>query len=731
MKLCRLHNVTLSATIGLAAVAAAVSLGCQEAQKATPTLPSQRPQAEERLSFQTQESFDPRVNLNADVAMVYGIDKTLPERLATWKARGYIPEVMTGVSWGEYQDYYYGRFDGKNHLDEAQMQKNGDRIGHGGDVYYMAPSEAYGRFLSMGVKRALDAGAQGIYLEEPEIWVRSGWEEGFKREWQSYYGEAWIEPDSSPDAQYRASKLKYFLYRRTLSQIFDFVKAYAKEHNRDIKCYVPTHSMLNYANWGIVSPESSLLDVGADGYIAQVWTGTARTPNFYAGIEKERTFETAFLEYNSMQNLVRASGKRVWYLNDPIEDNANHSWFDYRTNWESTLIASLLQPEVYRYEIMPWPHRIFEKKYPSTQPVTHNTPRVPIPQAYETELQAVITAMGDLKQPDDQVKWLAAGTAQTGVLVADTMMFQRFGPGSSDSRLGNFYGLSLPLLMHGIPVEPVQIETAQLSRYKVLLLTYEGQKPPKPEFHKALADWVKAGGALVVIDNDQDPFNKVREWWNTGDRHYTTPREHLFEELGLNPSEEGQHAVGKGVVVFKSASPAGYSRSKSGAEAVRLATQQAMTAIHLPWQTSSALVLKRGPYIVAAGLESTEGVTPAKPLTGRLVSLFDSKLEEQSQYTVTPGSRALLLDVNAAAPKGVIAAACRVTAEKHEGRSIQFDADGQAESKAVVLVKVPGQPKSVTLNGQPIGSDAMDYRDGLLRLRFDNMITPQHIDVNW
>ena len=55
-----------------------------------------------------------------------------------------------------------------------------------------------------------------------------------------------------------------------------------------------------------MSPESSLIDVGADGYIAQVWTGTARTANLYEGRRRERTFETAFLEYGAMQNLVRA-----------------------------------------------------------------------------------------------------------------------------------------------------------------------------------------------------------------------------------------------------------------------------------------------------------------------------------------------------------------------------------------------------------------------------------------
>lgn len=124
-------------------------------------------------------------------------------------------------------------------------------------------------------------------------------------------------------------------------------------------CYVATHSLINYAQWQIVSPESSLLQVGADGYIAQVWTGTSRQPNVYEGVRKERTFETAFLEYGALQNIARSSGKRIWYLNDPIEDNPNHSWTDYKRNWESTLVASLLQPHVSSYEILPWPDRIF------------------------------------------------------------------------------------------------------------------------------------------------------------------------------------------------------------------------------------------------------------------------------------------------------------------------------------------------------------------------------------
>jgi hypothetical protein len=369
------------------------------------------------------------LQIDADVDIVYGIDDSLPERMRSWRQRGYRVQVMTGVSWGSYQDYLDGRFDGKHHEDEAQKDNAGRPLRHGGsrDIYYMSPGASYGKYLAVGVRRALDAGAEAVHLEEPEFWVGAGWERNCQTQWQSNYGEGWQPPDSSIDAQYRASKLKYLLYCRTLAQIFESVRQYGKEHGRKIPYYVPTHSLLNYAHWRIVSPESSLLDVGCDGYIAQVWTGTARTPNVYQGRRKERTFETAFLEYCATQNLVRASGRRVWYLNDPVEDNPERTWADYRGNWDSTLTASLLQPEVWRYEIMPWPQRVFDGRYPSAD-AAHGKRKTGIPAGYETELQSVITALGDLKQPQEMVRWEASGTRGVGVPVSDTMMFQRGQP---------------------------------------------------------------------------------------------------------------------------------------------------------------------------------------------------------------------------------------------------------------------------------------------------------------
>ncbi len=698
--------------------------------------------SDERLSFQTSGPWSPRTNLNADVAMVYGIGPELPAKIETWRKRGYIIHVMTGVAWGNYQDYLYGRYDGQDHWDQAQTDRNGNRIQHGVDIPYMSPGENYGKYLTVGIKRALDAGAEAIYLEEPEFWARSGWEENFKREWKAYYHEDWQAPDSSPDAQYRTSKLKYFLYRRALAQIFQFAKEYGKEHNRTIRCYVPTHSLINYAHWGIVSPESSLIDVGGDGFIAQVWTGTARTPNVYEGRKQERTFETAFLEYGAMQNLVRASKTRVWYLNDPIEDNPDHDWGDYRRNWESTLTASLLQPEVWRYEIMPWPDRIFNGRYratPNSQArlAGQRQDRIPIPHAYETELQSVISALGEMKQPADRVKWLQSGTQGIGVLVSDTMMFQRAAPTPSDENLGSFYGLAMPLLKRGMPVEPVQIETAGapgfLKRYKMLLLTYEGQKPPAAAFHAALVKWVREGGALVVVDADSDPYNSARDWWNTTPLKFSTPRRHLFAALGLPQDATGMHRVGRGTVLYEAASPSGLTYKADGADTLRRLARSAAAEVKLPWKESNALVLRRGPYIVAAGLD--ESTPDAKPheLHGKFVDLFDADLPILTSATLTAGKRALLVDLNQvrSGSPSVVAAACRVTGEHSDGRTLRFQAEGIGDTQAVVRILAPSPPQEIRVSGKPLDASQYDYSDGTLRIRFANSVDRLPVEVRF
>ncbi len=753
---------------------ALAAIGCAAAQS------PQR--ADDTLIFQTQMGWSPRVNVEAGTVMAYGINEGLPDRIRSWKEHGYRVTVMTGVAWGTYGDYLRGDFDGKEHWNETQQESDGKLILHSGrEVPYIAPSESYGKYLSRGVLRALDAGAEAIYLEEPEFWARAGWSDSFKKEWQSYYSEPWRAPDSSPDAQYRASKLKYYLYQRALSQVFTAVREWGKQHGRQIPCYVATHSLINYAQWQIVSPESSLLDVGADGYIAQVWTGTSRAVNVYQGVKAERTFETAFLEYGALQNIARSSGKRIWYLNDPIEDNPNHSWTDYKRNWESTLVASLLQPEVSSYEILPWPDRIFGScaLRPSTEPTEANPKpeRTFIPAVYETELQTVFHALGQMH--DQPARWQLSGTQGIGILISDTLMFQRAKPLASDAELGNFYGLAMPLLMHGLPVEPVQIESTYrgtgaaefLKHYKVLLLTYEGQKPPSPKFHDAIAAWVKAGGALVVVDDDGDPYNHAQDWWNGNGTTQSIPRALLFEALGLGPKAEGTHRVGKGVVIFRKQSPSALAADLRGSEQVLALARQAAMQIKLPWRQSTALVLRRGPFVIASGLDKPEGTPEPAPVTrvtssavrsldtarpapspairssqsesaptptrvaGRFVDLFDPHLRIVADPEIAQEQRRLFLDPTffSRGTARILAASAKVSDERATSDSLSFsvtsiEARDDHDLTAVRLL-MPHAAKSVTVDGKALTLNPEE--NGTLLLEFPAKATPQQIAVRF
>ncbi len=704
----------------------ALALSLLPAQGNPPAFPEDPLQILERTCFQTSKPWSPQGNLRSDVALVYGIDKSLPERVATWKNRGYRVHLMTGVAWGEYQDYLYGRFDGQNHEDNAQTDRHGKKISHGGDVYYMSPAENYGEFLCVGVQRGLDAGVEAVHLEEPEFWARAGYSEGFKREWLAYYKEPWKEPHLSVDGQWRSSKLKYYLYRRALQQVFNHVLAFNQRTGRKVRCYVPTHSLINYAHWCIVSPQSSLAKLdGCDGYIAQVWTGTARTPNHFRGKMKERTFETAFLEYGAMQNLVRATGRSVWYLNDPIEDNPRHDWTDYRTNWESTLVASLLQPDVWQYEVAPWPERIFGGKYPRGG----NNPQ-PIPPDYATELQVVFNALNDMKQPD--IEW-NCGTRGIGVLISDSLMFQREQPTPSDPNMAHFYGLALPPLKRGLPVTPVQLENVTLPGFladqKVLMLSYQGQKPMSAEVHPPLAEWVKNGGVLILADDDKDPYNQAREWWNDHGKTQKIPRHHLFETLGLQDDQFTGTPVpfGKGHVIWLRENPVQFALSQPAEARLIDTLKQAAALAALPWRETNHLALKRGPYRIAAGLDESVPA-PELTLTGRFVNLFDPQLRLQKSITITSGSRHFLLDLDAVKKSEtpqILASACKALPLKPN----QWTVEGIGNTPAIALIATDKAPKSILLDGTEITD--FTHSDGLLHLRFPNEPRPRVLTIEF
>ncbi|MGL6226331.1 MAG: hypothetical protein ACRC10_06865 [Thermoguttaceae bacterium] len=703
----------------------------------------------ERTGFQEASAYHEDFDLQTDFVMPYGISEQAINQLQPWKDAQYVLELMTGVSWGGYEDFLDGKFDGIDHWDDAQCDPEFKQILHGPRVPYMVPSIAFSRYLEEGLKKVVDSGVVAVHLEEPEFWARAGFSDSFKREWLIYYNEPWIRPDSSCDAQFRASKLKYYLYRRMLDRLCSSLKEYSLvQHKRPVRFFVPTHSLVNYAQWAIVSPESSLLDLpGIDGLIAQVWTGTARTPNIYQGEVAERTFETAYLEYCNMQEMTRGTGKRMYFLHDPIEDNPKYDWNDYRKNYICTLVASLLQPDVWYYEVCPWPSRVFRGKYPVGDPNAE-----PIPGDYATLLNILFGQLRDMEQPD--VSW-EQGTEGIGVFLGDSAMFQRAEPafregtvrGTNDvtranreevSRFAGYYGLTLPFVKHGVPIRSVQLDNilrapGYLDRFKVLILSYEFQKPLHPGINAGLADWVSRGGILVYVGADTDPFHHAKEWWNQGVQPFRTPTEHLLQLLGQDKNaENGSYDCGKGQVVVVRKHPAYFGRSAKSAEELRSIVRDALQKKGESLIERNYFLLRRGPYVIAATMNESISDSPLV-LKGRFVNLLDSSLPIVNEIVIEPGSQSWLLDlekVTAKAP-AMLSAAGRLENWVSEPNELRYTILTPNRVETTCRILLPKEPVAITVDGQPVVKTNWDSDSSTLFLQHPGNAKGVPVHIKW
>lgn len=640
-----------------------------------------RSKTEERTGYQNGTPLVPCFDNQCDFVMVYRLDDSTAERIRQYREKGYVIHFMTGISWGHYLPYLNGEFDGESHWDEAQTDRFGNMILHSPNIPYMVPTLSFSDYIVSTLKKVVDEGVEAIHVEEPEFWDRAGYSPAFKREYEAYYKMPWQPAYESVDAAFKCAKLKQYLYTRTIDRVSAALKDYSlKKYGKAVRFYVPTHSLLNYTQWKIVSPEGKLADIPCvDGCIAQVWTGTSREKNWYEGRYAERTFETAFLEYGVMQELVKNTGRRMWFLHDPIEDNPIFDWDDYRKNYLCTVAASLLHPKINEYEICPWPYRVFLDKYPKNSP-----DGITIPPSYATLLNNMFQTLGTLENTDE-------ARFQVGVIMADAQLYQRAYPdhlfkeaqkeevgtvlvetadqieefrngliegnASNDelllkykqsSTFPGFYGLALPLLKHGVEIRPVLMDNVRrypgyLDDYKVLLVSYEYLKPEYPDMNSALAAWVKEGGILIYVGDGSDPFHQVINWWS---EKYPTAAEHLFEMLGIRPiNDEEIFNCGKGITAVWKYDPAKICFSQENAEKLRRFYKKVLANAGLSVQFSNHLQIQRKEYLIAAVMDESCDTTPLT-LRGNYADMFTPTFETISKKTINPGENCMLCDLD-------------------------------------------------------------------------------------
>jgi len=486
------------------------ALGITPADKARSTRLTRRRTA----SLQTPTGYREDNDLKVDRIIVAGNQES---SIRSWQSFGYVADVMGGFRAGP--EYVQA------HPDEPQTDAAGTPLTCGPGSYYMVPTANRRRIMADYFAAGVRNGAEAVCPEEPEFFNRAGYSEAFKREWQAAYGEPWQDPASSVDARLKAERLKARLEHQLLAGIYQA----ARQANPKAARFLLAHSPLNYTAWGITFAHADMVKSGlVDEMVAQVWTGTARSQVTYRGQSAERTFENAFLEYSSSHNLVRGLDIPVWFLMDPLEDNPDRAMEDYHTNYERTLAASLLFPEVDRFETMPWPTRIFGR----------------VPAGFATEIASVINVLSDMQNqasprsplpvgegPRVRVQW-DCGTQGIATFIADSAMFQRGEPSASD--MDDFYGLCLPLLMRGIPVQIAHLDRLDtpgyLAPYHTLLVSYDALKPESRLANEKLAAWVRAGGSLLVCGGE-DAYNEADEWWKKAGFH--GPTDHLLSLLGL------------------------------------------------------------------------------------------------------------------------------------------------------------------------------------------------------
>jgi hypothetical protein len=203
--------------------------------------------------------------------------------------------------------------------------------------------------------------------------------------------------------------------------------------------------------------------------------------------------------------------------------------------------------------------------------------------------------------------------------------------------------------------------------------------------------------------------------------------------VGLSRDEAGVHRVGQGILIRIAQSPAALTYQANGADQIRSVVRQAATAVHMPWRESNALVLRRGPYVIAAGLEESVPGAKAAVLSGDFINLFDAELPVLHSFTLQPGARALLLDlkeIDTRTPE-VLAAACRIREERQLNHALQFQAEGIGDTNAVVRVSTRREPSEILVGGKALPHSDCDFADNTVRLRFPNSVDPLAIEVRF
>ncbi len=363
-----------------------------------------------------------------------------------------------------------------------------------------------------------------------------------------------------------------------------------------------------------------------------------------------------------------------------MEDDPNHKWSEFDVWYRHCIVASMLFPECAAYEVMPWPDRIF-------MPGHSMGGGTPAPENYRVTILSALQAQQEVPIGGEWERSGGPSTTGLGVLVADTLMWEK----EKFPMLQAMYGSLMPLVQAGVPVHACVAERAgeplYLSQFKVIVLSYEALKPQDAALHDALVRWVRdLGGCLVVLGPAEDIGPSL--WWHKAG--FDTPLQHLLAALGLTAGADADRPVGKGLVLRRTISTKEFGQPDTAARVYLPLIDTALRKTAAAGgnggkglATNGSFCMRRGPFIIAHATR--------KPLNirGPLVDIFDPELPVRDTVTLLAGQSGLYRDVSNAFHEGLptlLHATHRLVSQDRPGKRLRFTIRGPAGTPAVARV---------------------------------------------
>jgi len=635
--------------------------------------------------FQVNSFYDARIAIPSDGVIIHRHGdnlETLTKSFESWK--NFLPCIgrMFFADSDAANEYWTGKWDGTPHHDDREMDAASNIFMCSGVRPYMVPTDGWINYDNSQTEMALKAGAVAILPEEPLGHVHTGYSKSFKKLWVKHYKFPWQAENSSALARYLTAQLQGELFLKLEKELAKTTK------KKNAALVVPIHSIFGNISSSLSAPLGiSVNTKGINGYIGQIWTGPIRwSLGNYISSEKS-FFAAAYSLYDYFTQLTVGTDKKLWLLVDPVEDDPNHTWNEFKEWYEHCVTAMLLMSGIDSYEIMPWPDRIFLPGYQTGG-------GTPAPEKFRMEILTISQALQDVPKGG---KWLvdkkSKPTEGIAIAISDSAMYLN----KPFPKLQGLYGLYMPLIMQGVPVNSFVMERVQdknyADMYKLVILSYENFKPANPEMNVALAEWVKRGGTLVIFAPDEeDELDKSDYfWWHK--LGYSSPVKHLLAQFHKLKTRKEKWRFGKGTVIRKKLSSRNFAgeamASKVYLPIINWALEESRKFEKL--KTPGYFCMKRGDFIIA---HAEKNKLYQK---GKFINIFNVDLPVINNINLKQGESGLYKDVTKTLAECktpvVLQTTFRLISQKYENQTLTFTVKGPAETPAAARVFLPGIKK--------------------------------------